>query len=62
METPRTKAGAATERIMRLFSRCTPEPERVIALETPQYNRVYSKVLEELTALERADRGPGWGR
>lgn len=53
METPETKAGILTERIMTAFS--IHNLEAIVPLKTPEYNRVYQHVLEILQADEDMD-------
>ncbi len=52
METPKTSAGAATERVMKI----------VDGLRGPMivsdYNKIYSTVLNETTALEDTNNAP----
>ncbi|MFA6242682.1 MAG: hypothetical protein WC655_17215 [Candidatus Hydrogenedentales bacterium] len=58
METPNTKAGAAVERIMELFSRFSEHrKDHVVSLDTATYNRVYGIILRELEALEAMKGG-----
>lgn len=46
METPRTKAGTVTEKIMEIFSGFERRP--VVFTDTAQYNAIYSHVLKTL--------------
>lgn len=48
METPKTKAGGATEEIMRVFTCLGPMEGKHVHLDTPQFNAIYSHVLKTL--------------
>jgi hypothetical protein len=53
METPKTKAGMLTEKIMLIFWSSIRPPE-LPKLETAAYNRVYEHVLSVLTEAEKS--------
>lgn len=48
METPKTKAGEATEEIMRVFTCLGPMEGKHVHLDNPQFNAIYSHVLKTL--------------